>query len=268
MYCKWGISLHITENKGLSQKHDTDNPSNGFSIFHLIGSDKQSILIHLKGSDYHITTTNDKKLTRRTGYLVGIQPNHSAYQCHAVGFSSRKYLATDGFGRTIYQAHARLEIKRLILGLWVSLLWGSVALQTMVLPEPVWTKVWNEEQGNNTFTVTHLVESFFSKQKQRSIPSAVQLQSSVNLQISLLSWYVWQSLKILDFFPYHYENDLSFIFSEGHFVFANRKYMYSGEVRSNHKWSLETRVESHSNARLELMYLELSTCDQITQDVC
>ncbi len=42
----------------------------------------------------------------------------------------------------------------------------------------------------------------------------------------------------------------------------------SGELRSDHKWSLETHVETHVNARSEQMHLELSTCDWITQDAC
>lgn len=36
----------------------------------------------------------------------------------------------------------------------------------------------------------------------------------------------------------------------------------SGEVRSGHKWSLKTHVETHSNNRCELMYLKMSTCDR------
>ncbi len=44
--------------------------------------------------------------------------------------------------------------------------------------------------------------------------------------------------------------------------------MYSGEVRSDHKWSLETHVEMHSDAKSELTDLELSTCDRITPDAC
>ena len=39
----------------------------------------------------------------------------------------------------------------------------------------------------------------------------------------------------------------------------------SGEVRSAHKWSPETHVETHSNARFELTYLKLSTWYQIIQ---
>lgn len=34
-------------------------------------------------------------------------------------------------------------------------------------------------------------------------------------------------------------------------------YRQSGEVRFDHKWSLETHVETHSNARIDLAYLEL-----------
>ncbi len=44
--------------------------------------------------------------------------------------------------------------------------------------------------------------------------------------------------------------------------------IYSEEVRSDHKRSLKTHVEMHSNARSEQTDLELSTCDQITQDAC
>ena len=42
----------------------------------------------------------------------------------------------------------------------------------------------------------------------------------------------------------------------------------SGDVRSDHKWSLKTHVEMHSNARCEQTYLKLSACDAITQDAC
>ena len=42
----------------------------------------------------------------------------------------------------------------------------------------------------------------------------------------------------------------------------------SGEVRSDHKWSPETHVETHHNARCELMRSEPSTCDQIAKDAC
>ena len=37
-------------------------------------------------------------------------------------------------------------------------------------------------------------------------------------------------------------------------------YVYSGEVRSEHKWSIKP------NARCELTGFELSTCDRVTQD--
>ena len=38
------------------------------------------------------------------------------------------------------------------------------------------------------------------------------------------------------------------------------------EVRSDHKWSLRTHLETHSNAWCEHTYLELSTYGRITQD--
>ena len=34
--------------------------------------------------------------------------------------------------------------------------------------------------------------------------------------------------------------------------------------KSNYKWSLETHVETHDNTRLK--GVELSTCDQVTED--
>ena len=38
--------------------------------------------------------------------------------------------------------------------------------------------------------------------------------------------------------------------------------------KSDHKWSLETHVETHDNTRCELKGVELPTCDQVTQDGC
>lgn len=38
------------------------------------------------------------------------------------------------------------------------------------------------------------------------------------------------------------------------------------EVILDHKWSLETQVEVHANAMLEIMDLELSPCDWIVKD--
>ena len=42
--------------------------------------------------------------------------------------------------------------------------------------------------------------------------------------------------------------------------------IWSCEVSSDHRWTLEPHVESHPNTRCELMDLQLSTCDPITLD--
>ena len=39
--------------------------------------------------------------------------------------------------------------------------------------------------------------------------------------------------------------------------------IWSGDVRADHNWSLGTNVKAHSNARCELSYLELATCEHI-----
>ena len=64
----------------------------------------------------------------------------------------------------------------------------------------------------------------------------------------------------------HQLKTTNLVFANGNDVRVNLYIEW--EVRSNHKWSLKTHVETHINARCEQAYLELSTCDWIIQDAC